>query len=372
MSAPQLDNSDRKTVYLDLTHLRRHVTGLERIAIDLFEKAEFDGAVMNPVRSNGILSMIWKQQVTLPWLALANRQAEFVFPGFPPSPLFRFARHRTTLYVHDLFLVTRRQDLGLKARVYMAWPFKFAVTGLKRFLVNSEKTRAELQPFVRPDASIALYRPEVRNAFDLSPEAGDRSADQHKPRPLKLVSVGTIEPRKNYRAAALITEHANRIHPGGAELHIVGREGWGPDAASLASHPNVNIHGYLAASDAKRIIESADVYLCTSHDEGLGLPLIEAQYAGLPVAAPDQTVFREVLGSSGTYINSAEPEAAAKTILELVSQPGWRTRQQDLSLSNTIRWNNLAKGDRARAKQLFAICDPVQKRPRSAALDSIL
>jgi glycosyltransferase involved in cell wall biosynthesis len=341
------------TVYLDLTHLGRHVTGLERIAIDLFEKAAFEMATIKPVRATGIVSMIVKQQIVLPWLALTNRQAEFVFPGFPPSPLFRFARHRTTLYVHDLFLVTRRQDLGLKARLYMARPFRYAVTGLKRFLVNSEKTRAELQPFVAADAAIGLYRPEVRNVFDLSP---NRDSDSGTPetKPLRLVSVGTVEPRKNYRAAALIVEHANRLHPGGAELHIVGREGWGPDAAFLSAHPLVTIHGYLAASEAKQVLESADVYLCTSHDEGLGLPLIEAQYAGLPVVAPDQAVFREVLGVSGTFINPAAPEAAARTILDLIGKPDWRPSARAASLSNTQRWNRLASADRDRVKGMFA------------------
>ena len=87
----------RTTVYLDLTHLGRHVTGLERIAIDLFEKAEFDGAEIKPIRANGIVDMIWKQQCLLPLIALFNRHARFVFPGFPPSPLFCLTRGRTHL-----------------------------------------------------------------------------------------------------------------------------------------------------------------------------------------------------------------------------------------------------------------------------------
>ena len=53
----------------------------------------------------------------------------------------------------------------------------------------------------------------------------------------------------------------------------------------------------------KRVLEAADVYLCTSHDEGLGLPLLEAQFAGLPIVAPDKPVFREVLAGSGTFID---------------------------------------------------------------------
>lgn len=341
-----------QTVYLDLTHLGRHVTGIERIAIELFEKQAFAGAVVRPVRSGGVLSMIIKQQIFLPLLALFNPSAKFVFPGFPPSPLFVFARNRVTLYVHDLFLVTRRQDLSTKAKLYMAWPFKRAVTGLRNFLVNSEKTRAELQPFVSPDAAIALYRPGVRNVFDLA--SGKADSEAVSSCKLRIVSVGTVEPRKNYLAAAAIVAKLDALNPGGAELHIVGRAGWGPDAERLAACPHVTVHGFLEVSDAKRVIEGADVYLCTSHDEGLGLPLLEVQYAGLPVVAPDQTVFHEVLGSSATFIDPSDPDTAAAKILALVSSSGWRGRASLAALANVNRWNSLAAGDENRARTLFA------------------
>ena len=158
----------RQRVYLDLTHLGRHVTGIERVTIEQFEKVAFEGADVHHVRSKGVLTMILAQQLWLPLLALLHPRAIFVFPGFPPSPFFRLVRERVVMYVHDLFLLTRRQDLGRKAKLYMAWPFGVAVKGLKHFLVNSEKTRAELEPFVSADADIGLYRPAVRNVFALS------------------------------------------------------------------------------------------------------------------------------------------------------------------------------------------------------------
>ena len=341
-----------QTVYLDLTHLGRHVTGIERIAIELFERQEFAGAVLVPVRSRNLIGMIVKQQIWLPLLALLNPSAKFIFPGFPPSPLFAFARDRTTLYVHDLFLISRRQDLSRKAKLYMAWPFRRAVTGLRHFLVNSDKTRVDLAPYVCSDATITLYRPCVRNVFDLTPS--HRAARSVAPQRLRVVSVGTVEPRKNYRAAAEIVAKLDALYPGGAELHIVGRAGWGPDADRLARDPNVTVHGFLTAADAKRVIETADVYLCASHDEGLGLPLLEVQYAGLPVVAPDQAVFREVLGESATFVEPSKPDDAAAAILALVSGTEWRGHWATEALANVARWNGIAAGDAARARNLFA------------------
>jgi glycosyltransferase involved in cell wall biosynthesis len=338
-------------VYLDLTHLGRQVTGIERVSIEQFEKQTFRGAEVRPVRSKSVPGMILKQQLLLPLLALLNPRALFVFPGFPPSALFALARSRAVLYIHDLFLVTRPQDLGLKAKLYMAGPFRLAVSRLKYFMTNSEKTRAELAAYIRPDSRIALYRPVVRNVFDLS--AAGRGERPALPSPLRIVMVGTVEPRKNYAAAVAIRAALERLGFAGTQLHVIGREGWGGATAPLRANPDVVLHGYLSLRDAKRAIEACDLYLCTSHDEGLGLPLIEAQYAGLPVAAPDTTVFREVLGDSGLFFDPSAPEDAARIIAALIASPGWRQATADAALANAERWNALAHLDAQRITGLF-------------------
>jgi glycosyltransferase involved in cell wall biosynthesis len=347
-----LTSAAPRDVFIDLTHLGRHVTGIERVSIEQFEKVTFANANVRHVRSNGILSMIWRQQIWLPLLALFYPKAVFVFPGFPPSPVFTLIAHRVVMYVHDLFLITRRTDLGLKARLYMAGPFGFAVHRLTQFQVNSEKTRRELAPFARSDAEIALYRPLVRNVFAL--DASTRATRSYATNPLKLVALGTVEPRKNYGAALAILDALIAAGHAGAQLHIVGREGWGDARAAIQNHPAVIVHGYLSAADAKAVLESADVYLCTSHDEGLGLPLLEAQFAGLAVVAPDQDIFREVLGSSGVFIDPAHPARAAAIITSLIAQTRWRQETSQRSLANVARWNNAAALDAATATNRFA------------------
>lgn len=342
----------RAPVYLDLTHLGRHVTGLERIAIELFETADFDHADMRPVRSSGLISMVVRQQILLPLLAIRHPTAQFVFPGFPPSVLFPLWRERTVLYVHDAFLLTRPQDLNRKAKLYMAGPFRRALKRLRYFLVNSEKTRAEIAPFLAPDAIVGLYRPGVRNVFAL--DASARRSRSRAPGPLRLVALGTVEPRKNYAAAAAILNHMRaRGHPD-AELHIIGRPGWGAAYERIASEPGVTIHGYLPSSEVKSLLEQADAYLCTSHDEGLGLPLLEAQYAGLPIIAPDRPVFREVLAASGWYIDPNAPAEAAGLILARLRESDARRRAAHLAIQNLDRWNALAAADRSHVRHLFS------------------
>ncbi len=344
--------TEKRRVYLDLTHLGRHVTGIERVSIEQFERVSFDEATLIPVRSSGVASMVVRQQFLLPLYALLHPSALFVFPGFPPSPFFSLIRRRVLMYVHDTFLITRQKDLSTKARIYMAPQFRRAVKSLQHFLVNSEKTRDDLAQHTRPGASIGLYRPGVRNVFNLAP--GPHASRQGPPKPLRLISLGTVEPRKNYAAALAILDQLRATAHPGAELHIVGRAGWGPDADLISSHPGAIVHGYLSAEEVKKRMDDADVYLCTSHDEGLGLPLLEAQYAGLPVVAPDQPVFREVLGASGTFINPSNPAAAAGLIHDVISAPHWREACAAAALANVARWNALAASDLDSARQVFA------------------
>lgn len=350
MSGPA--NSSKRRVYIDLTHLGRHVTGIERISIDLFEKVDFADADVRHVRSSGVLTMILKQQFLLPLLAVLHANAMFVFPGFPPSPMFTLIRERVIFYVHDVFLITRKRDLSLKAKLYMAWPFKFALTRLRHFFVNSQKTKAEVLHYACGDAVVRLYRPAVQNAFGL--EAQNRLISVPQTGDLSIVMIGTIEPRKNYAAAIDILDMLRKTRFPKARLHIIGRSGWGQDADRLAAHSAVTLHGYASADEAKRILESSDLYLCTSHDEGLGLPLIEAQYAGLQVVAPDAPVFREVLGRSGIFIDPSRPEHAAEIISGAISIDAWRKPSAEAAIANIARWNGVAQADGRMANTIFS------------------
>jgi glycosyltransferase involved in cell wall biosynthesis len=329
------------TIYVDHTHLGRHVTGLERITMELFSTAALAPLDVEPVTTHNVPQMIMTQTMGLP-LKLAASSSVLLCPGFPPSPLLRPFASRVLPYIHDLFLLSRPADLNRRARLYMAAPFKLAVRHYPHFLVNSLDTRKQLAAHCRPDATITPYRPPVRNVFDLD-DAG-RAARQG--RPLRLVALGTVEPRKNFVAAAEITGALRACGFADATLDIVGRRGWGSDWQTLEAMPAVTLHGYQSADRVRELLHDADLFICTSHEEGLGLPLLEAQYTGLPVIAPDAAIFREVLDTSGIFIDTAAPKAAATDIAALLSEPGWRARHIDLATRNLARWNALAAADR--------------------------
>jgi glycosyltransferase involved in cell wall biosynthesis len=337
-------------IYVDHTHLGRHVTGLERITLELFSKAALAPLEIIPVTARNTRQMVTTQTFGLPMRLAASSSSVLLCPGFPPSPLLRPFASRVLPYIHDIFLLSRPADLNRRARLYMAAPFRLALRRYPRFLVNSSDTRQKLAAHCRPDAAITLYRPPVRNVFDL---CSNGRAGRDTP-PLRLVALGTVEPRKNFVAAATITR-ALRAHGfPDATLDIVGRQGWGGDWRELESSPGVTLHGYQPGGRVQELLRDADLFICTSHDEGLGLPLLEAQYGGLPIVAPDAAIFHEVLGSSGIFIDPADPAAAAAKIAAILSDSRWRSRYVALAAQNLKRWNALAGADRDAVISLIA------------------
>ena len=326
-------------IFVDHTHCGRHVTGLERITLELFSGAALAPLQLTPVRSETRVGMMARQNLQLPLQTLAHPGSLLLCPGFPPAHLATLLGHRVLPYVHDLFLITRRQDLNARARIFMSAPFRFAVENLPRFMVNSQATERDLRRFCRPDAEIHLYRPQIRNVFDLSPGRPEAGAG------LKLIALGTVEPRKNlFAATAIVTALRNRGVA--ATLDIVGRPGWGVDLGAMAAVPGVTLHGYQPMERVRDLAESADALISSSHDEGLGLPLLEAQYAGLQVIAPEKPVFREVLGESGLLVDTAAPDAAAERIAAMIAAPGWRAQAATAAAANLARWNAQAARDR--------------------------
>lgn len=361
------------TINIDHTHVSRRASGIERIAIE-----QFNSVALSPLHirtftsSANRVDIVRAQMAELPLHAMRHPHDIYVFPGFPPSPYFAWTPQRSVLFVHDLFLLTRRADLNRIAKYYMAPLFYIAIKRFRHFLTNTETTAAALASFCNPAANILTYRPNVRNVFSLN--AAGRSARSVAPSKLRVVAMGTVEPRKNFVAAVEICRALSRQLRRNVEFHIIGRYGWGVDRKWLEDQPNVILHGFVEDALARRIIDDADLMLCTSHDEGLCLPLIEVQYGGIPVVAPDEAVFREGLGGSGILLETRDPTLAAEQIAASLTAPDWRMRYATASLTNVKRWNTFAEKDREEVVAFLSAMaslsdwDPKRSRLHSAAL----
>jgi len=349
-SRPDTPAGRIRQIYLDQTHLRGHVTGIERVTLDLFAPDKLEPHAVRAITSGSLPGMIAAQHLALPLRALRHRDALFLFPGFPPGPLCALAAERCLLYVHDTFLLTRPEDLSLRSRLYMSPSFALALRWCPNLFVNSRTTGEAVRAVCAPGARVALLRPPVRDAFGLGDLPGP--APYGPGDTLRILAIGTIEPRKNYPAALALT--AALIRAGvPAELHLVGRVGWGRHAFLDDPPPFLHRHGYRSDADLRSLAASCHMLLSTSKAEGLGLPLLEVQHGGLPVVAPDDPVFREVLGRSGLLIRPGEPDAAARELGAWLSADTL-ARAAVASRDNVSRWNAAAAEDGIRFRRFLA------------------
>src|SRR3979409_2007750 len=126
-------------IYVDHTHLGRHVTGLERITLELFSPAALAPLDIEPITARGTRQRVTTQPFGLP-MRLAASSSILLCPGFPPSPLLRPFASRVLPYIHDTFLLSRPADISCRARRHIAAPLKLSLQHYPRFLANSIDT----------------------------------------------------------------------------------------------------------------------------------------------------------------------------------------------------------------------------------------
>ncbi len=130
-----------------------------------------------------------------------------------------------------------------------------------------------------------------------------------------VLCVAAKRPHKNQellvRAAALLGDDvavvlAGHPEPYDAELRRL--------AAELGVASRVVFADYVPAEDLEGLWNLATCAAFPTRAEGFGMPLLEALARGVPVAASDLPVLREVGGRVPAFFDPASPEAAAAAV----------------------------------------------------------
>jgi glycosyltransferase involved in cell wall biosynthesis len=160
-----------------------------------------------------------------------------------------------------------------------------------------------------------------------------------------VLSVGTIQPRKNYRR--LIQAFAS-LDPA-LTLVIVGSKGWtyADVFAEITRHrldERVHILGFVADDDLPALYSAASLFVYPSLYEGFGLPVLEALACGTPVVASNQSALPEVVGEAGLLIDPENVEAMAVAMTHALNDTSLR---QNLAAAGPARagqftWQDMA------------------------------
>lgn len=100
-----------------------------------------------------------------------------------------------------------------------------------------------------------------------------------------LLSVGTLEPRKNLHRLVEAYGRARAALPDPWPLVLAGPVGWGVDADTLARAPGVVVAGAVDDAVLAGLYVGARCVAYVPLHEGYGLPAVEAMAAAVPVVA---------------------------------------------------------------------------------------
>jgi glycosyltransferase involved in cell wall biosynthesis len=221
----------------------------------------------------------------------------------------RLTRARSVFTLHDTAYLVYPEHHLPRNRVYLRTMMPRFLRRAHRIIAVSEHTRRDALRFyaidpekieVIPEGVETRFRPDVDR--DVVSEVRHRYALPER----FVLSVGTIEPRKNL--ATLVEAYA-ALRPRHPEvgLVLVGSRGWLYDRffrqlRSLGLEDHVTFTGHVADPDLPAVLDAAEVFAFPSEFEGFGLPPLEAMASGLPVVSSNAASLPEVVGDAGLLL----------------------------------------------------------------------
>lgn len=215
--------------------------------------------------------------------------------------------------LHDLAFLHRPDWFPRIRSLYYRTHFRKTARNADMVLVDSDFTGAEAVRLLGLEPSrirrIYLSTPD----FTAPPEVfGKLFPSDGKP---YLISVGTIEPRKNISALL----DAWRILLPKLEdymLVIAGRWGWGERSLRkrLLTQPGVRWTGSLPEEVLRSAVSGARLLVYPSLYEGFGLPPLEAASAGVPSVIGPAAALEEVYSGMAAASCSDSPESIAEAV----------------------------------------------------------
>jgi len=279
----------------------------------------------------------WPMDGLFPSDAILYHATEHLLP-----PLHRI---RTVLTVHDLVFERFPQYHRKKNYYYLRMMMPRFCQRADHIIAVSRASQVDLVNFYRiprekitviPEAAAPIFAP-------CKPAVVDRVRKRYGLPQRYLLSVGTIEPRKNL--GRLLDACVPILRRGLADaLVIVGSKGWLYEGffAHLASYPlreQVILPGYIADQDLPALYSGAIVTVQASLWEGFGLPVLEAMACGSPVCASHVSSLPEVGGDAAAYFDPHDTGDITRCLEEILVDDARREAMRAKSLARAAEFS---------------------------------
>lgn len=337
----------RRDICLNSRILSAPITGVQRHLLEV--SARFPVALdhLRPSGSlQGIKGHLWEQ------LALPVRVGSRVL--WSPSNTGPLAVSRQVVTIHDLAPLDHPEWFGGK---FSAW-YQYLIPRLARrvagVLVDSEFTKERLiasSQVSEDKIQVALCGVDDRFISAPSadgPEPGQILSQLDLPTSRYILSVGSLEPRKNI---ARLLQAWRRILPELDEdvsLVLSGAKGKSfvfqdiPELSSLP--PRVHLVGYVDDAYLPELYACAEAFVYPSVYEGFGLPPLEAMASGTPVVAGNVASLPEVVGEAGLLVDPYDVDEIGAALLSLLKDSALRERlsEQGRARARMFSWQRTA------------------------------
>ena len=183
--------------------------------------------------------------------------------------------------------------------------------------------------------------------FEASPASRQVARRTYKLPDRYVLSVGSIEPRKNLarlaHAYAGLPEKLQKEAP----LLIVGDAGWKNEAIrqALESSRHIRTIGYVRRELLPAVYSEASVFVFPSLYEGFGMPLLEAMAAGAPVVTSNVSAMPEVVGDCGLKVDPYDVDALSEALRSVLEDPQTATLMgaQARQRAHRFTWDRCAE-----------------------------
>jgi alpha-1,3-rhamnosyl/mannosyltransferase len=173
--------------------------------------------------------------------------------------------------------------------------------------------------FVAPPAAAGIFRPLGLHATAPDLVKFDVVPDRY------LISVGTLEPRKNLKTLVSAYARIPRAVRSRAPLLVVGGAGWGRldlprEASRLVSEGSLRFLGTVTNAELRSLYEGAIALLYPSLYEGFGMPVVEAMACGTRVAHSAGTSMDEISNGLALRVEGADVDGWSAAITSMIAQ----------------------------------------------------
>jgi glycosyltransferase involved in cell wall biosynthesis len=267
----------------------------------------------------------------------------YVVPFFPPAA--------TVVTIHDLMHLSRPEHASLPKRAYATAMLRRAVRLAARIVTVSEATRRELAAFDRraeaktvviPNGVDERFRPEIPAA------ERDRVRRAHRVKGPFILFLGNDKPHKNLEGlldsfgAVMKTHEEVRLVLAGGSSERAGARGLRIAKWKLSTH--ILDLGIVPDADVPALLAEARALVQPSFTEGFGLPVLEAQAVGTPVACSNRGGLPEAAGDAAVFFDPGDRQAIVSAIRRVLGDEELRAslRSKGLARAAAFTWDRVA------------------------------